>query len=57
MSECLCVCVCAIVVAATVTFNAQNLQHVSIVLLLSNYRHINENTYTGHPKTFVYVSA
>ena len=57
MSECLCVCVCAIVVAAAVTFNAQNLQHVSIVLLLSNYRHINENTYTGHPKTFVYVSA
>ena len=54
---CVCVYVCVIAVAAAFTFNAQNLQQASTVLLLSNYSYVNENTYTRHPKTFIYISA
>jgi hypothetical protein len=57
MCVCVCVCACAITVAAAFTFNAQNLQQASIVILLSNYKFINEYTYTRHPKTFIYINA
>ena len=49
-----CVHVCAVAVAAAFIFNAQNLQHPSIVLLLSNYRYIHENTYTRHQNFHLY---